>query len=127
MILIKDLGQWRCYVKFYIITPGDVPGFSTSRIFFSQTVLRSASRPLCRFCLGLSRTTASYRINWHIVPPYVARAAEMRALGGILYKRGYYMHNMGLCLIITSLPIRRVSSRHFSGRVNPYSTIYPYF
>jgi hypothetical protein len=32
----------------------------------------------------------NYRINWHIVPPYVARAAEMASLGGVLYKRGYY-------------------------------------
>jgi hypothetical protein len=29
-----------------------------------------------------------YRINWHIVPPYVARAAEMRALGGGTIQKG---------------------------------------
>jgi hypothetical protein len=36
-----------------------------------------------------------YRIIWHISPPYVARAAEMR--GGLIEKGIYYVD--GLCAI----------------------------
>ena len=33
-----------------------------------------------------------YRIIWHISPPYVARAAELRAFWGGLYQRGAYSY-----------------------------------
>jgi hypothetical protein len=44
----------------------------------------------------VSSNEPQYRIIWHISPPYVARAAELRAfLGGLISKGGLYTSCMG--------------------------------
>jgi len=60
-----------------------------------------------------------YRIIWHINPPYVARAAELRAFWGGLYQRGAYMPIFGPYLVSTNLPIRHVNSSYISGVSTP--------
>jgi hypothetical protein len=46
----------------------------------------------------LRDSTFSYRIIWHIRPPYVARARQMPSLRGGLIAKGFTMVD-GLCAI----------------------------
>jgi hypothetical protein len=73
-----------------------------------------------------------YRINWHIRPPYVARARQIPSLrGGLIAKGVLYARFMGQRLVITYPPIRRVDSSYISGASPTFQvlqpTIYPHF